>query len=446
MSLFADNANNLGTPYWWEDGANLPDLPSELPAKAELLIIGAGYTGLSAAIAASDAGVKVVVVDAGVPGIGASSRNGGMFGAHPRLGFDELANKFSAATATGIFNEAQAAFDFTSGLIQRENIKCHFEQCGRVQLAWTKAHFAAQRTQVASLKSTTNMNVELIEQQELAGEINSPCFFGGIRFADHASLHPRQFHDGLLAAALKRGIAVIQNCPIEQVSKTANGFLAIAHDGSELVAEKTLMATNGYTQGKFNWFLRRVFPLPSFLVATEPLSENLIKSLAPGKRMMVETRARHSYFRVSPDGTRIIYGGRAAMTPISPQAAAKRLHESLCEVWPELSDVKLTHSWSGYTGYAFSHMPQVGTHDGIQYSMGYSGSGVALAPYLGAKAAYLSIGDPRGETAYQNSQLDARWFHHGRKPHFLKSADLWYQHVVDRRDNRAAKLDKQSQK
>lgn len=442
MSLFADNADSLGTPYWWEHGAALPDLPSKLPGKTELLIVGAGYTGLSAAIAACDAGAQVVVVDAGIPGCGASTRNGGMFGAHPRLGFSDLAAKFGADTASGIFNEAQAAFDFTSKLIQTENIECQFEPCGRIQLAWTKSHFEAQRKQVADLKSKTSMNLDIVEYDELASEINSPCYFGGIRFSDHASLHPRQFHDGLLSAALKRNIPVIQQCAIQQVSKTDNGFIARHDDGSELVCEKVLMATNGYTQGKFGWFLRRVFPLPSFLIATEPLSENLINSLAPGKRMMVETRARHSYFRVSPDGSRFIYGGRAAMTPISAKAAALRLHQSLREVWPELSDVKVTHSWSGNTGYSFNHMPQVGVNAGMHYAMGYSGSGVAVAPYLGAKAAYMALGDSRGVTAYQNSVLNDRWFHWGGTPWFLKSADLWYQHVVDHRQNAQSRRDK----
>jgi len=446
VSLFADSATSLGTPYWWEHGAALPELSNKLPKNAELLIVGAGYTGLSAAIAASDAGAQVVVVDAGIPGHGASTRNGGMFGAHPRLGFKTLADKFGAPTATGIFNEAQAAFDFTHALIQRENIDCQFEQCGRIQLAWTKAHLDAQRTQVADLKSTTSMNLDIVEPHELAAEINSPCYFGGIRFVDHASLHPRQFHDGLLAAVLERNILVIQQCPIEEIDKSSSGFIARTADGSEMHAEKTLLATNGYTQGKFNWFLRRVFPLPSYLIATEPLSENLINSLAPGKRMMVETRARHSYFRVSPDGSRFIYGGRAAMTPVSLRVAAKRLRRSLCEVWPELSDVKLTHSWSGNTGYAFSHMPQVGTHLGIHFSMGYSGSGVALAPYLGAKAAYVALDDCRGDTAYTNSKLDTRWFHRGASPFFLKPADLWYQQVVDTQQNVAAKRDHRSSK
>jgi len=446
VSLFTASASNLGTPYWWEDGAPLPELSNALPDKAQLLIVGAGYTGLSAAIAASDAGAKVVVVDAGIPGHGASTRNGGMFGAHPRLAFSKLAKAFSHDAAAGIFNEAQTAFDFTSGLIRDENIDCQFEQCGRVQLAWTKSHSAAQRVQVSELQRVCNMNVEFVEADELASEINSPCYFSAIRFPDHASLQPRQFHDGLLSAVLRRGVQVIQQCPIAQIKNVKAEFIATSETGQQLRAEKVVMATNGYTQGKFEWFARRVFPLPSFLIATEPLSSNLLRSLAPGKRMMVETRAQHSYFRISSDGSRLIFGGRASMTSLSTEQAAKRLRKSMCEVWPELSSVKLTHSWSGNTGYSFSHMPQVGTHDGMQFSMGYSGSGVALAPYLGAKAAYLALGDKRGDTAYQQSQIESRWFHRSHVPHFLKPANFWYKNAIDQLENITASRDRQSGK
>lgn len=442
MSLFADNASEPGKPYWWEQGVPLPDLPTQLPASAQLLIVGAGYTGLSAAIAAHDAGTKVVVVDAGIPGHGASTRNGGMFGAHPRVGYETLAKKFGSETASGIFNEAQTAFDFTSQIINQENIDCGFEQCGRIQLAWTQTHLQVQRELVAKLRSTTNINVRILEQHELVNEIGSSSYCGGILFADHASLHPRQFHDGLLAAVMKRGIAVVQQCPVAAIRRDQTGFNVRTEDGSVLDAEHVLMATNGYTQGKFPWFSRRVFPVPSYLVATEPLSQTTIKTLSPGKRMMVETRAKHSYFRVSPDGTRIIFGGRAAMTAISPTNAAKRLHQTMCEVWPELSDVKLTHSWSGNTGFSFNHMPHVGEHNGVHYVMGYSGSGVALAPYLGAKAAYMAIGDSRGDTAYKNTRFNTRWFFRGARPAFLKPVDFWYRHVVDQRENRAAQKDR----
>jgi len=448
-SLFSADAATPGLPYWWRQESEspsglpfeLPSTSSELPAKTELLVIGAGYTGLSAAIAASDAGAKVVVVDAGVPGEGASTRNGGMFGAHPRLGLDTLSKKFGAETATAIFYEAQDAFNFTSDLINREKIDCQFDQCGRIQLAWTKAHFAAQQNQVQQLRSVSNMKLELVEKDQLSKEINSPCYFGAIRFPEHASVQPRQLHDGLLRAALDRSITLIQRCPLEQVSKQHSHYVALARNGKQIQADKVVMATNGYTQGKFDWFARRVFPLPSYLIATEPLSNNLISSLAPGRRMMVETRARHSYFRISPDGSRIIFGGRASMTPIQPMLAANRLRQSLIQIWPELDRVKLTHCWSGFTGYSFTHMPQVGQHQGLHFSMGYSGSGVALAPYLGAKAAYQALGDARGETAYQQSFVESRWYHRARKPHFLKPANLWYQQVIDRKEETVARRD-----
>lgn len=448
MTPVADNAT-LGTPYWWEHGAALPSFSSELPSKTQLLIVGAGYTGLSAAIAAHDAGAKVVVVDAGIPGLGASTRNGGMFGPHPRLGFDTLAAKFGQEAANGIYNESQSAFDFTSNLIKKENIDCHFEQCGRIQLAWTKAHLLSQRRQVEKIKQVSNINVEIVEQAELDTEINSPCYFGGIRFPDHASLHPRQFHDGLIRAVVERGIDVIQKCAIQTVERIKSEhqkkqFLATTKSGEKMYCEKVVMATNGYTQGKFSWFASRVFPLPSYLIATEPLSSNLIESLAPGRRMMVETRARHSYFRISPDGTRILFGGRASMTPINAQRAAKRLHQTLCEVWPELSSTRVTHSWMGNTGYSFNHVPQIGTHQGINYSMGYSGSGVVLAPYLGAKAAWMVLGDERGISAYQQSEFASKWFFRGGKPRFLHPANAWYRQVVDRMETNRAKRDQRS--
>lgn len=445
MSLFSDQAAEPGKPYWSEHGEPTPDLSTQLPQHAELLIVGAGYTGLSAAIAAHDAGAKVVVVDAGIPGIGASSRNGGMFGAHPRLGFQTLVKLFGESAAVGIFNEAQEAFDFSSDLIARENIQCHFEKSGRIQLAWTNAHLDSQKEQVKSLGESTNMNLEFMERSELASEINTGCYFGGIRFPDHASLHPRQFHDGLIAACLNRDIDIVQRCPIDSVVHANGKHLATSRDGKQMRADKVILATNGYTSGKFGWFTRRVFPLPSYLIATEPLSRNLVDYLAPGKRMMVETRARHSYFRVSPDGSRFIFGGRASMQSIPLERAAQRLKNTMCQVWPELSDVKLTHCWSGNTGYTFNHMPHVGEHQGIHYAMGFSGSGTALAPYLGSKVAYSALGDDRGETAYKKSTLKTHWIHPGRNPVFLKAVDHWYHSIVDRRESRRARVDEQSQ-
>ena len=154
---------------------------------------------------------------------------------------------------------------------------------------------------------------------------------------------------------------------------------------------------------------------------------------------MVETRAQASYFRISPDGSRLIFGGRAAMVDINLEKAARRLFAKMCEVWPALHDIKLSHVWTGNTGYSFNHMPHVGERDGLHFAMGYSGRGTVMPPYLGAKAGWQAVGDKRGETPYSKTQLPTRWFHPGGRPLFLEAANVWYREWVDRAENRAAR-------
>lgn len=430
------------TPYWWDHGQPLPDLPKAPPPKAELLIVGAGFTGMSAAIHAARAGAQVCVVDAGVPGEGASTRNGGMAGAHPRLSLKDTAAKWGMETAKALFNEAQPAYDHLQRLTADFGIDCDYQQTGRVQLAWTRADAQKQRTMAVDMAEGTDFPVEYVERENLREHINTDQYFSALYYPTHAGLHPRKLYDGMLAAALSLGVTVVPRCPVWDVSRDGASF-AVRHSSGTLLADKVILATNGYTEGGgvFSWLKRRVFPLPSFIVATEELSPNLIADLAPGRRMMVETRARHSYFRISPDGSRILWGGRAAMTPISATRAADRLRSSLEHVWPQLKGVRFSHSWSGNTGFAFEQAPHVGQRDGVHFAMGYCGGGVVLAPYLGMKAAFQALDDPRGETAYTRTGFSTRSWHPGGKPHFMHAANLWYGQVVDRQQTRQAARD-----
>lgn len=439
MRLFTADARP-GFPYWWEYGAPLPDLPDAPPPKTDVAIIGAGFTGLSAALICAEAGVETLVIEAGVPGEGASSRNGGMMGAHPRLGYDAMCRRFGVETAQALFREAPEALRFTRGLVEREGIDCDLQHTGRIQLAWTRAHFEAQKRMVGQVAEFADVGMEIVERDALSAEISTGQYFGAIRFPAHCAVHPRKFHDGLMAAALRRNsVTVVANCAARRIRRVSGGYEIDTARGT-VRAEKVILATNGYTQ-HLNWIKRRVFPLPSYIVATEALDPARLARLAPAGRMMVETRARHSYFRLSPDGTRLLFGGRAAITPIGPERAAARQRETMLSVWPELQDVRLSHSWSGNTGFTFAQMPHVGSHDGMHHAVGYSGGGVALAPYLGAKAAYQALGDPRGETAYARTSLSARPYHFGGAPWFLMLADLWYRHRVDPAENRAAARD-----
>ena len=435
-SLFSEGVD-IGRPYWWDD-ITWPKLSGDLPEKVDLLVIGAGYTGLSAAIAAHDAGASVAVIDAGVPGQGASTRNGGMVGAHPRLSWEDLAATYDADTADAIFAESGEALAWVRTLIERENLTCDFENAGRIQLAYTKRQFDGQRILAARVGEKSSVECRLVEKADLGAEIETPLYKGGLLFPEHGALHPGKYYLGFLNAALGRGIPVLPNCPAQTVARLDAGR-NIATPLGRVEADKIVLATNGYTRAPFNWFTRRVFPLPSFLIATEPLSSNVIGALAPGRRMMVETRARHSYYRVSPDGSRIIFGGRAAMVDTNLRTAGRRLHDTMCEIWPSLKDTRISHVWTGNTGFAFSQMPHVGEKDGVHYAMGYSGSGTVMAPYLGAKAALMALGLPEGKTAYSRTALQSRWFHPFPKPYFMQGAEVWFKQWVDRRENWSAR-------
>lgn len=429
-----------GFPYWWEGLAGEP-LEGGLPERCDLLVIGAGYTGLSAALAAHDCGARVAVVDAGQPGEGASSRNGGMFGAHPRLSWEVLAQRFGADVADGVLAEATPALHFVKDMIKAEQIDCDLQQTGRIQLAWSEAHLDGQRRLAERVRAKSDVDVRIVERADLTQEIETERYFGGILFPEHCAINPAKFHHGLLRAVQRRDIPVVAGAEVTQLEREGEGFLAKTAKGS-VRAEKVVLATNGYTTGAFRWHMARVFPLPSYMIATEELPANLLGHLAPGRRMMVETRARHSYFRLSPDGRRVLFGGRASMVHIDLQEAARRLRATMCEIWPELEDARLSHVWTGNTGFSFGHMPHVGEDRGLHHAMGFSGSGTVMAPYLGAKAAFRAMGDARGETAYAGTSLSRHFLHPFRKPHFLHAADAWYRGWVDRWEARVGRQER----
>ncbi|GAB4294378.1 MAG: FAD-dependent oxidoreductase [Roseovarius sp.] len=419
-----------GRPLWWDA---LEDAPAAdpLPGKVDLLVVGGGYAGLSAAIAAHDCGAQVAVVDSGEPGRGASTRNGGMFGAHPRLGWQALAARFGAAVADALFAEAAPALDWAKDFIARESIACDLQQTGRVQLAWSAAHFAAQQELARAVAEKSAVRVSLVARADLGREIVTERYFGGLLFPEHCGLHPAKYHQGMRRAVARRGIPLAGGVELRALERAGTGFVARTNRGA-LRADKVILCTNGYTTGNFRWHVARVFPLPSYIIATEELPADLLARLAPGRRMMVETRARHSYFRLSPDGRRVIWGGRAAMRVLPLQEAARRLRASMIEVWPELAEARISHVWWGYTGFSFNHMPHVGEDRGLFHAMGFSGSGTVMAPYLGAKAAWRALGDARGHTAYADTTLRRHPLHPFRRPYFLWAADLWYRQVIDR--------------
>ena len=206
----------------------------------------------------------------------------------------------------------------------------------------------------------------------------------------------------------------------------------VATHGATVAARDVVVATNGYTGPVTPAFRRRLIPVPSFIIATEDLGEVRVKALIPSGRMIVESRTRHCYYRPSPDGRRILFGGRAALTPTPPRKSGAILYKMMTGLFPDLDGVKISHSWTGFVAFSRDHLPHVGLRDGIHYALGYSGSGVAMAPYLGHKAAHKVLGNAEGRSPFDDTPFRAFPVYDGR-PWFLPLVELWYRHK-DRRE------------
>ena len=416
-------------PWWWEALSPAKPNAKPLPRRCDVAIIGAGYTGLSAALTLARAGRSVLVLDAGLAGFGASTRNGGMIGSGHRLGFSALAEQLGRPRAAAILHEGSAALDFTTSLIDREKIACQFTRCGRFRAAWRVRDYDSMGREIDILRREIGLEADMVPRSEQHAEVQTDSYHGGTVYHRHGALHPALFHAGLLARARTAGALIANHCGVETIGRERGGFTLVTARG-RVAADAVIVATNGYTGPESPALRRRLVPLSSYLIATEPLPTGAVAKLIPGGRMIVETRSRHCYYRASPDGQRIIFGGRAALSAIGSVSAAARLRKLLVQVFPSLAETRFTHSWSGRIAFPRDQMPHIGAIDGIYFALGYSGSGVAMAPFLGHKVALKVLGAADGRTAFDDVPFPAIPFHRGR-PWFLPFLDLWYR-VRDR--------------
>jgi glycine/D-amino acid oxidase-like deaminating enzyme len=422
-SIFADGYQDK--PYWWE-AAPRPDLPPVAPpARADVAIVGSGYTGLTAAIELARGGRQVVVLDSQDAGWGCSTRNGGQVLTSLKPGFDELDALDGRATAFRIRREGINALEWIGDFIQRERIDCDWERVGRFHAAHNAAAFETLAKAATHQPKGLGVEVFVVPREDQRREIGSDRYFGGVVYPAHASLHPAKYHQGLLARAQGAGAQVISHCPVLSIQRDSEGFRLTSPRGT-LHAQDVLVATNGYTGTLTPWLRRRVIPIGSYIIATEMLDPALAKRLSPNNRVLSDTRKLVFYYRLSEDRRRMVFGGRVAFKETDPRQSAPKLHAHMTRIFPELAPVKITHSWMGFVAYTFDTLPHLGRQeDGIYYCMGYCGSGVSLASYFGTRVAQQILGRPEGRTALDGIQFQTRPLYNG-DPWFLATAVAYY--------------------
>ena len=379
------------TPFWWEEAPVRPLPRQPLARKLDVAIVGAGYAGLSAGLVLARGGLSVAAFDAMKPGEGASSRNGGITSGSIRPDYATIARRFGEEKAAAIEAEGKLARDFLYDFIATEGLDCDFRLVGLFKGALGYDQYDKMARSAEALAKRLGTESYAVPHGEQRSYIGTDFYRGGTVRTDIGGLHPAKFHAELLRVALAAGVTVHSQTPVTAIERDGAGFRVVTSAGT-VQARQVLVCTNGYTDGAVPFLRRRLVPVRSRMVATEELAPEVMARLMPKLMMIGENRQLGFYYRPSPDGRRILLGGRDSSRVGDPAAPTIRLRSGLVELFPELQDVRLSHSWFGNVAMHRDMLPRIFEKDGLVYATGFCGSGVVWAPWIGTRAAHKLMG------------------------------------------------------
>ena len=385
---------------YWMDTVTIPEGNTGAPPEnVDVAIVGSGVTGLSAARALAKRGVRAVVLEAESLGWGASSRNGGMVLTGMKLPVPTLISRYGREKVQRMYAASIASINCVEQIVREENIDCNFSRCGHLEVACKQAHFDGYAESAALIAREFNHNLRIVPKAELRSEIGSEIYHGGLVDEVSAGLNPARFVAGLAAAAKRAGAAVFDHTRVESVQReSSNGAqkFRVRTTRGTLLAQDVLLASGAYTSNATPALRKKIIPIGSYIIATEALSEDLAFELSPKNRMIYDSKHFLYYYRLTPD-RRMLFGGRAAFFPENENTvrqSAEILRRGMISVYPQLRQVKVEFVWGGTLDFAFDVMPHTGQVDGMYYSVGYAGHGVAIGTYLGTKLAGAMCGEP----------------------------------------------------
>ncbi len=415
--------------FWTDTAAPFEGRQDSLPAKADVVVVGGGFTGLSAARSFARRGAKVVVLEAGAVAAEASGRNGGHVNNGLAVDYPALAARVGRERAAAWYRAYDDAVDTVERIVAEEAIDCGFARRGKLKLAARPAHYEQLARNFDQLRNEADSHVELVPQARVRDEIGSDRYVGGLLYRKSAQMHMGRFGRGLAEAAAKRGALIHDHTPVQRLQRRRGQAYTVHTPRGSIDAEQVLVATGATRHGAFSSFSfwrRRIVPIGSFIIVTEPLGEQRALQVLPQRRTYTTTENLHNYFRLTDDH-RLVFGGRARFALSSPLSDAKSgvvLQRQLAQVFPQLADVPIGYCWGGIVDMTRDRLPHAGVEDGLFYSMGYSGHGTQMSVHMGECMARVMAGD-----ALANPWRDNRWpaipGHFG-PPWFLPAVGAYY--------------------
>jgi glycine/D-amino acid oxidase-like deaminating enzyme len=420
---------------FWLDTVEIPvPGPREFPQRVDVAVIGAGFTGLSAARTLAKSGASVAVFDTQTIGWGASSRNGGMVLTGLKLPASTLIARYGKEVTARMYAASLESIDFVERLVREENIACDFARCGHLEVACKRKHFDDFRRSAEETARHFHHHQRLIPKDQLQSEIGSAIYHGGLVDDSSAGVNPARLVAGLASAAERAGAAIFERAHVDQIQREGASGWKVATARGTLRAHNVIVATSGYTTRVTPALQKKIIPIGSYIIVTEVLPEKLAAELSPRNRMIYDSKNYLYYYRLTPD-RRMLFGGRAAFFPETSSTirrSAEILRRGMLSVYPQLRDATIEYVWGGTLDFAFDIMPHAGQLDGLHFSLGYAGHGVAISTYLGDKVAQAILHGRNGNARGGENPFAAIPFpgaplglYNGR-PWFLPVAGAWY--------------------
>lgn len=393
--------------------------------ETDVVIIGAGYTGLSVAYHALQLGVKAIVVEQEEAGWGASGRNAGMILPGYKEYMMTLARKHGLEAAKDMFSLSLDSIELVKKVVADNRIACDFAQTGHLVAATKPKHMDSLRQEQEFLQKHFQYRTSILTKETIQQELDSPFFSHGGLVDEHScSFHPLNYALGLADAVEAAGGVIYERSQVLSIDRTPQQVTVKTKQGA-IKAKHLVIATNGYTNDLFKKLTRSVYPIASYMVATEPLSPGLAAELIGRNRMIFDTKNFIYYFRLTPD-RRLVFGGKDKFTGVETAQTYDEVREDLVKVFPQLQDTRIDYKWGGLFGITYDMLPYIGQlEDGTHFSIGCAGHGAAITTMLGKIIARNIAGDNPIKSRLEDIPIKELPFH-GQRAVVLSVLEVYY--------------------